>query len=347
MHGTAKFDLTFELAEEGELRGWIEYSTDLFSGETVARMAGHFTTLLAEAVADPDRRISSLRMLTAGEERLLLGRAEPDFEYEVEHGPSKCVQELFEEQAAANPEATALEFGGERLTYRELNARANRLARHLVRRGVGPESACRHQRGAFGRDGRCPARRAEGRRGRTVPLDPNYPHARLASMLEDAAVGLLLTTRQLAERLPELKAEVVGLDDPNAFAAESAENPARRAAPANAAYVIYTSGSTGRPKGVIVSHAALRHLVAWHTEAASLVPRDPDDDAGLDRVRRLGLGVVADAGDRGGYPACARGGACGRLRVGTLARRDVRDGQLPADASGRGGVSRMGRGTGP
>ncbi|HEX8351635.1 MAG TPA: amino acid adenylation domain-containing protein, partial [Pyrinomonadaceae bacterium] len=182
-----------------------------------------------------------------------------------------CLGEMFEAQAARTPDADAVVFGGLRLTYAGLNARANGLARHLRRLGVGPDV----------RVGICVERSLEmavallavlKAGGAYVPLDPEYPEERLRLMLEDAGAPVILTQRSLAGRLPARASHLVALDaDWPAVAREREENFECGASPENLAYVLFTSGSTGRPKGVAMSHGALANLVGWQTRHARAV----------------------------------------------------------------------------
>jgi amino acid adenylation domain-containing protein len=257
-NGTSKFDLTLGVEETAEgLKTSLEYNTDLFDALTIARMLDHFLILLEGIVADPDRRISELPMLTATERRQLLhekGRRRSEFDRNA------CLQQLFEEQAARTPDATALIFEDERLTYAELNRRANQLAHHLLKHGVGPgtlvglmtERAIEMVIGLLGilKAG-----------GAYVPLDPQYPRERLSFMLADAQIPVLLTQRELIGSLPGHPARAVCLDaDWEVIAQESTENPPVPVQPEHPAYVIYTSGSMGQPKGVLVTHANVTRL---------------------------------------------------------------------------------------
>ncbi|HEX8559857.1 MAG TPA: amino acid adenylation domain-containing protein [Pyrinomonadaceae bacterium] len=265
--GTAKFDLMLSLEEsEGSLRGVFEYSTDLFDEPSARRMLGHFETLLEGVARRPESRISELPLLGAEEERQLLvgwNQTAADFPR------GRCVQDLFAEQAARTPDETALVFDGERLSYRELNERANRLARFLRRSGVGPETVVAVATGrstlmAVGVLGTLKAG------GAYLPLDPSYPRERLAFMLEDARVRVVLTERQLAARLPPNDARVVRLDaEWEQVARENSHDPEHGATDENLAYVIYTSGSTGRPKAVAMAHRALCNLVAFQSRSSS------------------------------------------------------------------------------
>ncbi len=252
--GVAGFDLALALQDSGEeLSGTLTYRAALFEAETVARMAGHLEVVLESMAASPQGRLSAVSLLREAERAQLLADSHAD----AMGLPLACVHELFSEQAARTPGAPAIAFGDETLTYAELERRANRLAHHLRRRGVGLEV----------RVGICLERGVEmvagvlgilKAGGAYVPLDPAYPAERLAYTLGDSGASLLLTQGRLADALPAFAGEVVCLDaDREAIAAESDEAPESGAALHDAAYVIYTSGSMGRPKGVVVEHASL------------------------------------------------------------------------------------------
>ncbi|HYQ84784.1 MAG TPA: AMP-binding protein, partial [Rubrobacter sp.] len=255
----AMFDLTLYAAEQQEgLHLYFVYNADLFDDSTIERMLGHFETLLEGIAEDPDQRLSELPLLKEAERhRLLSGWNDTATEY-PRH---ECVHELFEERARRTPDAVALLFENERLTYRDLNRRANRLARHLRTLGVGPEVLV----------GICVERSVEmvvgllgilKAGGAYVPLDPSYPSERLAFMLRDARVPVLLTQERLIEDLPEHGAETVCLDTGwEEIGRQSGENLTGEAGVEDLAYVIYTSGSTGRPKGVQISHGALANFL--------------------------------------------------------------------------------------
>ncbi|HEX8275451.1 MAG TPA: amino acid adenylation domain-containing protein, partial [Longimicrobiaceae bacterium] len=251
---TAKFDLTLALAESGRgMDGSLEYAADLFERETVARLAEHFRVLLEGAVARPRAVAAGLPLLGPAERALLEGWSRAG----AEAAPRLCVHELFAGQAARTPEAPALVHGGEVLAYGELDRRANRLARHLLRRGVRPGD----------RVGICLERSPEMVVGLLgilkagaayVPLDPGYPADRLAFLLADSAVPLLLTREGLLDRLGEHGAMAVCVDrDRAAIGREGADAPEVRVTPEHLAYVVYTSGSTGEPKGTEVPHRAV------------------------------------------------------------------------------------------
>lgn len=264
---TAKFDLILYFAEaDQELRLTLEYSTDLFEAATARRMLGHLQTLLEGAVANPDAEISELPLLSADEHYELLVEFNDTARDSV---PALGPHQLFETHAARTPEAIALVFGEEKLSYAQLNQRANRLARYLRELGVGPEVLV----------GICLERSIDmvvaslavlKAGGAYLPLDPGYPQERLAFMLRDARVALLLSTQSVIERY-QLNFEnlrLICLDTEwNAIAKEGSENLRGGSGLDNLAYVIYTSGSTGQPKGVEIPHAGLLNLCAWHWRA--------------------------------------------------------------------------------
>jgi amino acid adenylation domain-containing protein len=254
---TAKFDLTLALGETEEgVSGSLSYRAELFDAETVERMLGHFAALLGAVAADPDRSLPEIALVSADERARLLewGAASDDAHAGV---PGACVHELFAAQAAATPDAVAVVFGDETLTYAELDARANRLAHHLRGLGVGPDVKValfveRSPEMVVGLLGVLKAG------GAYVPLDPGYPAERLAFMARDAQVRVLLTQERLLSELPEHGGRVVCLDrDWPLVARHPSHAPESGAEPEHLAYVIYTSGSTGTPKGSEVPHRAV------------------------------------------------------------------------------------------
>jgi amino acid adenylation domain-containing protein len=263
---TAKFDLYLAAEEHGgELRLALEYATELFDAATAGRMLDHLEVLLRGIADDPGRRLSQLPLLGAAERRRVLEEWNATAR---DYPAGACVHELFEAQAARTPDAEALLYGGGRLAYGALNARANRLAHHLRARGVGPEA----------RVGICLERTPElvvallavlKAGGAYVPLDPAYPRQRIGWMLEDAEVRLVLTRGALAERLPPGAAEALCLDALDGLEGLPDDNPRSGAAPGNLSHVIFTSGSTGRPKGVMIRHAATAVLLHWMREAVT------------------------------------------------------------------------------
>jgi amino acid adenylation domain-containing protein len=254
--GTAQFDLSLSIVEtEAGLIASFEYNKDLFDTETIVRMAAHFQTLLESVVVNPDVRISMLSLLTETERQQLLTwgtglSKKSTYTY-------KCIHHLFEQQVKLTPEAIAVEYEKESLTYCELNSRANKLAHYLQKQGVQPEVRV----GIFversldllvGMLGILKAG------GAYVPLDVNYPAERLALILEDTQAPLLVTKKAWVERLPFHDASVVCLDtDWLNIDGYSDQNPNSNIKPENLVYVIYTSGSTGKPKGVAIEHKSL------------------------------------------------------------------------------------------
>ena len=256
--GVTKYDLHLELEDRPEgITGCLLYSTDLFDGETIERMVKHWQSLLEAAVADPTCRISQLPLLTAPEQRQLL----VEWNRTASEQPAACLPGWFEAQVEQTPDAIAVEDEESELSYRELNRRANQLARHLRGLGIGPEKlvgicTTRSQRMIVALLGVLKAG------GAYVPLDPAYPQERLAYMLEDSGVEVLLTEQALLAGLPSHAAHTVCLDQEEALWAEqSGENLPAEAQAENLAYVIYTSGSTGKPKGVQISQGALVNLL--------------------------------------------------------------------------------------
>ncbi|HAF12616.1 MAG TPA: non-ribosomal peptide synthetase [Blastocatellia bacterium] len=244
------------------------YSTDLFDRHTIQGLLQRFQILLEGIVSKPDCRISELPLLTATERQQLLVEWN---DHHREYPQDECVPELFEAQVERTPDAVAIVFGQERLTYAELNRKSNQVAHYLRARGVGPEARVgilmeRSLEMVVGLLGILKAG------GAYVPLDPAHPRQRLSFMLEDAAAPVLLTQQQLVERMPAHVAEVICLDrDWQQIAKESAENPENNCTPQNLVYVIYTSGSTGKPKGVSVTHQSVVRLVK-ETEYAQFGP---------------------------------------------------------------------------
>ncbi|MEH2228576.1 MAG: amino acid adenylation domain-containing protein [Nostoc sp.] len=256
---TAKFDLSLFLTEKNQgLMGVWEYNSDLFDADTISRIQGHFQILLEGIIANPDQMLSHLPILTQVELQQLLVEIN-NTELEL---PSVCIHQLFEAQVEKTPNAVALVFEEQQLTYQELNQRANQLAHYLQEVGVGKEILV----------GICVERSLEmvvgllgilKAGGAYVPLDPAYPKERLGYMLADAQVSVLLTQKHLLETLPSHSIQTLCLDqDENLFITQSTANPISNATSENLAYVIYTSGSTGQPKGVLINHSNIVRLFA-------------------------------------------------------------------------------------
>ncbi|WP_145956931.1 non-ribosomal peptide synthetase, partial [Xenorhabdus miraniensis] len=272
---STQFDLTLSLTEtDAGLVGKLEYATDLFDQETVVRMGDYFKNILTAIVTDATLAIPSLPMLSVAERQQVLvdfNATQADFPQEA------LIHGLFEQQAECTPDATAVVFEGQSLSYRELNRRANQLAHHLLALGVQPDdrvAICteRSLEMVIGLLGILKAGAAY------LPLDPAYPAERLAYMLEDAAPVALLAQAAQVETLG-CRLPVVVLDSPAASVWDNApaENPDARAlglTSRHLAYVIYTSGSTGQPKGVMNSHRALCNRLVWMQDTYGLTPND-------------------------------------------------------------------------
>jgi amino acid adenylation domain-containing protein len=270
--GTAKFDLNLALVETDRgLVGSLEYNTDLFEAATVRRLLVHFRNLLEEAAANPERRVSELPLLTAEERHQLLTEWNCT---EADLPDRDCIHRLFEAQVERTPEAIALIYEDEKVTYCELNRRANQLAHHLRDLGVGPEVLV----------GICMERSIEmvvgllgilKASGAYVPLDPGFPRERIAFMLKDARVPLVLTQKSLQAGLPDQEVRLVLLDaDAEAIARHSADDPASGVESDNLAYVLYTSGSTGLPKGVQITHGSVVNFLASMSREPGLSDQD-------------------------------------------------------------------------
>jgi len=266
----SKFDLLLNLVEcRDGLKGFLEYSTDLFDKPTMERLAGHFTTLLSDAVARPQTAIWSLQILTPAEKELLLVNWNaatlpvPDY-------PS--IHALFEENAARHSEQLALVWQDQRLTYGDLNRRANQLANHLRSLGLEKQQLV----------GICMQRTTEMvvamlavlKSGSAyVPLDPDYPQDRLKTILEDARVAAVCTEKQHCALLKGVPARLILLDEEReSIDVASAEQPRSNCNRNDLAYVLFTSGSTGRPKGVAIEHRSVLSLIAW--TKATFAPED-------------------------------------------------------------------------
>ncbi|HEY6349975.1 MAG TPA: amino acid adenylation domain-containing protein [Candidatus Angelobacter sp.] len=258
----AKFDLSLYASDRGpEIVGTFEYNVDLFNKETVERMAGHLLTILAAAVSNPAQRISEFPLLTRHERYEILTTWNAT---DAPYPQLLCAHQLFEAQVQRTPNEIAIIFEDQELSYSQLNARANQVARRLVAMGSRPGELI----GIFMERSleMVVAVLAIAKSGAAcLPLDPAYPKERLAFMLQDSAAAIVVSQQHLASGLPGSAAQVVCLDSELTAIAEEDENDLHVAvSPENWLYVIYTSGSTGRPKGVLVPHRVLVNLVAWH-----------------------------------------------------------------------------------
>ena len=276
--GGAQFDLSCTVIDVPDLqRVTLSYNTDLFNDDTGARFLQHYRILLDSIVAQPDLHISDLPILIEAERQQLLWNWNNTT---VDYPRDKCIHHLFEEQVERTPDAVAVisqslrQRTEERVTYRDLNRRANQLAHYLAKLGVGPgtyvgislERSVEMVVGLLGilKVG-----------GAYVPLDPAFPRERLAFMLQDSQVPVLLTQQSLVRELPAHTARVVCLDaDWEGIAREDAENSAGGATTADLAYILYTSGSTGKPKGVQIPHRALTNFLLSMQQEPGLTADD-------------------------------------------------------------------------
>ncbi|WP_035060897.1 non-ribosomal peptide synthetase, partial [Andreprevotia chitinilytica] len=271
---TTQFDLSLTLHEDGAtLSGQLQYATDLFDAQTIERLAGHFETLLAGMVANDQQSVGQLPLLSAVERQQVLHdfNATPA---SAHFQTDALIHQLFEAQAAQQPDAIALTCEDQTLSYGALNARANQLAHHLIALGVRPDDrvALCLDRGVDLLVGLLGILKAGGA---YVPLDPNYPAERLAYMLSDSQPVALVTQAGLLEALPAIDVPVVALDSASGLADQPASNPVVANLTAERlAYVIYTSGSTGQPKGVMVEHGNVQRLFATTAERFAFGPTD-------------------------------------------------------------------------
>jgi amino acid adenylation domain-containing protein len=269
--GTTKFDLTLTFVEQQDgLLGTLEYNTDIFVADTIARFADHLTVLLRGIVAEPERPLSALPWLTEREHHTLVTEWNTTA---VSYPQHSSLHGLIEAQAARTPDAVAAVFEQQSLSYAELNRRANQLAHHLRQHGVGPNILV----------GVCMERSLElvvallgilKAGGAYVPFDPGYPQDRLQFMIEDARTPVLLTQAHLLPRLPATTALHICLDDPKLLDRELDLNPDVALDLDDLAYVIYTSGSTGKPKGAMNTHRGICNRLFWMQDAYRL---DADD----------------------------------------------------------------------
>lgn len=257
-NATAKLDLSLDMYQTASgLMGVFEYNTDLFEEATINQLVEHFRNVLSGIVNNPEQPLSELPLLTAAEQRQLLVEWN---DTQIEYSQDQCFHQLFEAQVERTPDNVAVVCKKKQLTYRELNQRANRLAHYLQKLGVKPEVIV----------GICVARSPEmivgvlgilKAGGAYLPLDSTYPAERLAFMLSDSQVPILLTTQKLVTELSQHHTQVVCLDtDWTTITPESEQNPNSGVTIENLAYLIYTSGSTGTPKGVLVPHKGLGNL---------------------------------------------------------------------------------------
>ncbi|MEN8215018.1 MAG: amino acid adenylation domain-containing protein [Pseudomonadota bacterium] len=263
IHFTA-FDISFNLTEiAGDMVLDCDYNTDLFDASTIERLVGHFQTLFAGIVAHPEQPVAELPLLSEQEYHKILVEWNAT---KADYPKDKCIHQLIEEAGKNTPDAVAVVFENQHLSYATLNQRANQLAHYLQTLGIKPDMLV----------GICLERSLEmmigilgvlKAGGAYLPLDPAYPPARLSFMLEDAQVPVLLTQKKLVDKLPSHQAQVICLDtDWETISQLSSENPVSEVKPSNLAYVIYTSGSTGKPKGTMIIHQGLVNYLSWCTK---------------------------------------------------------------------------------
>ncbi len=273
-NGTARFDLAVSLlgTDQGLDAVW-KYSRDLFDAATIERMAGHWAEILGGAVSDPGRRIGELPLLTAAERQQVVREWNATARIWPEAARGRCLHEIFAAQAERTPDVVAVVFEERALTYRELDRRSGRLAHTLRRLGVGAEVlvGVAVERSVELMVGLFAVLKAGGA---YLPLDPAYPAERLAFMLADSRVPVLLTLERLAGRLPAGPAHVLCLDAPEETAdvVPIGGRPPDGPAPESLAYVIYTSGSTGSPKGSMIPHQGIVNRLLWMQEEYGLAP---------------------------------------------------------------------------
>jgi amino acid adenylation domain-containing protein len=269
---TARFDIEFQTWKSGSgISGYLEYSTDLYSKDTIKRMADYYKTILEGIAANPDRPVMSIPLMPEEEKRKILtewNNTKADFP------EGKCINQMFEEQVDKTPDAVAVIFDGTQLTYSELNEKANRLAGYLRKAGVGPgvpvgicmERSLEMVVGIYG---------IVKAGGAYLPIDPEYPKGRREFMINDAQVRILLTQEKIVGELPENDAELLCLDTHwERLTGESVENTSPNLCPEDPVYIIYTSGSTGKPKGVVNIHKGLVNRLNWMQKVYSLGAHD-------------------------------------------------------------------------
>ena len=257
--GATKYDLYLELDERREgVLARFHYNTDLFDLQTIKRMAGHWLTLIEGAANNPGLRVSGLPVLTEAERRQFVEWNDTCSEYPRD----RCIHDLFAFQCEHSPNAVAVFSREQRLTYRELHERSNRLAQYLQKIGVGPGVPV----------GICVERSPDmvvglfailKAGGAYVPLDPSYPPERLEFMLADCQATILVTQRDLTLGLPDRTRQIYLDADWEKIANERAETPLSHVKAEDPTYIMYTSGSTGRPKGVIATHRATVNRLSW------------------------------------------------------------------------------------
>ncbi|MEQ8752229.1 MAG: amino acid adenylation domain-containing protein [Coleofasciculus sp. G1-WW12-02] len=269
---SVEFDISLEIIElTDSLLISLQYSSDLFDADTISQIIQHYQNLLTAIITTPNQPVGQLPVLSDTERQHILqdwNATKTDYDL------SRCLHHFIEAQVEKTPDAIAVIFESEQLTYRELNTRANQLAHYLQKLGVKPESLV----------GICVERSLEmvvgllailKAGGAYVPIDPSYPVDRIAYMLADSQVPVLLTQELLVPHLPKSTAQIICLDTQwEDIAAENNHNPDSTIQPENLAYVIYTSGSTGKPKGAMNTHRGICNRLLWMQQTYQLTPED-------------------------------------------------------------------------
>ncbi|MBW4506986.1 MAG: amino acid adenylation domain-containing protein [Scytonematopsis contorta HA4267-MV1] len=259
--GTAQLDIFLSMSESQEgLTGFLEYNTDIFDSTTITQFISNFQTLLENIVANPEQRINQLSLLTASEQERLLFKLNQTY---VDYPQETFLHQLFEQQVERTPDSFALISQSEKLTYRQLNHRANQLASYLQKKGITEETLVAI----------CLERSVDAVvvilavlkvGGAYIPLDPSYPIERLNFMLSDSKASVLITQEKLLKKLSLSAAKIICLDiHKDEIAQESQENPIITSKADSLAYIIYTSGSTGTPKGVLGTHRGTVNGLHW------------------------------------------------------------------------------------
>ena len=270
--GISQFDISLFMIDNGQdIKGRLQYNTDIFNADTIERMLGHYQSLLEAIVADPERRIEELALLTGAEKHQLLVQWN---ETKRDYPTDKCIHQLFEEQVERTPDAVAVVFEGQQLSYRELNEQANHLACHL--RDLGAKSNTLIALSLGRSIELVVAIYAVLKSGAAyVPVDPGYPQERLEAMLKGVQASIVITRGEAAGLSGLAQILVVDLMSRHfAIDQQSKANPSQLSQPSDLIYAIFTSGSTGRPKGAGVYHKSFTNLVQWYTTSFEITEKD-------------------------------------------------------------------------
>ena len=271
-NNSTKFDLTVEVKETSDgINGWFEYNADLFNADTIGRMIDHWQVLLAGVVAQPNQQISHLPILTEAQSHQLLVEWN---DVDADYPKNVCLHQLVERQVEKTPDAVAIIFENQQLTYKELNCRANQFAHYLQGLGVEPQTPVAIFM-ELSMDVAVAILGITKAGGVLVPLDIKYPKERLAFILEETQAPVLLTQQRLLTELPPYQGDMVCVDTiRQTLRQQSLENPDREVKPENLAYILYTSGSTGKPKGVMLSHFVCCNRELWEQRTYPMTAKD-------------------------------------------------------------------------